>query len=486
MNAPLHSWSALEIAAAVRSGEVTAAVVAQHFLARIRRHDGALHSFLALDADVTLAHAARVDAAVAAGRAPGPLAGVPVALKDNLCVRGFPTTCASRMLDGWRPPYDADSVTKLLAAGAVPLGKTNLDEFAMGSSTEHSAFGPTRNPWDTARVPGGSSGGSAAAVAAGLAPLALGSDTGGSIRQPASLCGVVGAMGTYGRVSRRGLVAFGSSLDRVGPMARTVRDAALCLAALSGGDTGDATSLHAAPGDWGAAATVARLRIGVLRGTSAVDADVQAACDAALARLQGAGAAFVDVALPHLDEAIAVYYLVACAEASSNLARFDGVRFGRRAPGDARSAAEMTAAAREHGFGAEVKRRILLGTFALSAGWSGQLHERAQRVRRLIADDFDTAFAACDVVVCPASPTTAFLLGAKSGDPLAMYLCDALATPASLAGLPALSVPAGCTPAGLPVGLQVIAPALREDRMFAVAHALETSIGRPPLPEAFR
>ncbi|MCE9635945.1 MAG: Asp-tRNA(Asn)/Glu-tRNA(Gln) amidotransferase subunit GatA [Planctomycetes bacterium] len=483
---PFHHMTAREIAGGVRSGAFTAKSVAKHFLDRVKKHDPKLHAFLAVDPDVTQVHAARVDQAVAAGRDPGPLAGVPVALKDNLCIRGLPTTCASKILEGWRPPYDADAVTKLLAAGAVPLGKTNLDEFAMGSSTENSAFGPTRNPWDLTRVPGGSSGGSAAAVGAGLAPLGLGSDTGGSIRQPAALCGIVGAMGTYGRVSRRGLVAFGSSLDRIGPLARNAADAALLLSVMSGGDAGDATTLREAPPDWAAAASagVAGLRIGVLRSEIASDADVTARQDAALDALRAAGAAIVEVTLPHAGHAIAVYYLVAPSEASSNLARFDAVRYGLRVPAD--DLASMTSGSREQGFGPEVKRRILLGTFALSAGYSDAFYEKALRVRRLIANDFAAAFASCDVVVCPTSPFPAFPLGSKADDPLAMYLCDVFATPASLAGLPALSAPAGATPSGLPVGLQVVAPALREDQMFRVAGALETAFGPAPLPEAYR
>ncbi len=512
MTRPIHQMSALEIAEGVRSGATSATAVAKHFLSRVKKHDGKVRAFLAVDPDVTLVHAARVDRAVAEGRNPGPLAGVPVAIKDNLCLRGLPTTCASRILAGdapasantgaaetwppdlrnaWRPPYDADCLTKLLAAGAVPLGKTNLDEFAMGSSTENSAFGASKNPWDTTRVPGGSSGGSAAAVAAGLAPLALGSDTGGSIRQPAALCGIVGAMGTYGRVSRRGLVAFGSSLDRVGPLARTAADAALCLRVMSGGDAGDATSHHEAPPDWVAAAGqgVAGLRIGVLRSTIASDAEVEAREAAALDALRAAGATTVDVALPHMEHAIAVYYLVAPSEASSNLARYDGVRFGNRVAAD--DLVSMMSGTREHGFGAEVKRRILLGTFALSAGYSEAFYEKALRVRRLIANDFAKAFETCDVVVCPTSPFPAFPIGAKSGDPLAMYLCDVFATPASLAGLPALSAPVGMTggaQAGttpLPVGLQVVAPALGEAAMFRVAGALEAAFGAAPLPKVF-
>jgi aspartyl-tRNA(Asn)/glutamyl-tRNA(Gln) amidotransferase subunit A len=491
MTQPLHHLTAREIAAGVRELRWSALAVAKHFLARIKRFDGELRAFVpgGVDPDLTLVHAARIDQALAAGRDPGPLAGVPVALKDNLCLRGLPTTCSSRILEGWRPPYDADAVARLLGAGAVPLGKTNLDEFAMGSSTENSAFGATRNPWDRRRVPGGSSGGSAAAVAAGLAPLALGSDTGGSIRQPAALCGIAGAMGTYGRVSRRGLVAFGSSLDRVGPLARSVGDVALCLRLLSGGDPGDATTLPEAPPDWTASAdeAVKGLRLGVLRPDAAAgsgDPESSACFETACARLADAGAASTQVALPTSAHGISVYYLVAPSEASSNLARYDGVRFGLRVPSD--DLGRMLAETREQGFGPEVKRRILLGTFALSAGYAEAFYEKALRVRRLIANDYARAFETCDVVVSLTSLSPAFEVGEKADDPLAMYLCDLFTIPASLAGLPALSVPIGRTAAGLPVGLQVVAPAKREDLMFRVAGAVERALGGAPLAEAYR
>lgn len=511
MTAPLHTLTARRIAEGVRAREWSARDVAKHFLSRVKKHDPAIRAFVpgGVDPDVTMVHAARVDRVVAGGGDPGALAGVPVAIKDNLNVQGFPTTCASRILharfdedaaaglvlrgDGWRPPRDADAVAKLLAAGAVPLGKTNLDEFAMGSSTENSCFGPTRNPWDVGekgnparpgRVPGGSSGGSAAAVASGMAPLALGSDTGGSIRQPAALCGVVGAMGTYGRVSRRGLVAFGSSLDRVGPLARSVEDVALCLQVMSGGDDGDATSLRDPAPAWLAACDggVAGLRVGVVRetgGGGSTSTDVAAAAERALGMLAAAGAPESSVELPAARHGVAVYYLVAPSEASSNLARYDGVRFGLRVPsGDL---ASMLAETRERGFGAEVKRRILLGTFALSAGYAEAFYEKALRVRRLIANDYARAFETCDVVVSPTSPFPAFPIGEKADDPLAMYLCDLFTIPASVAGLPAVSVPVGLTSSGLPVGLQVVAPAGREDLMFRVAAALERAHGVAPL-----
>jgi aspartyl-tRNA(Asn)/glutamyl-tRNA(Gln) amidotransferase subunit A len=498
-----HTMSARDIAAGVRGRRFTAQDVAKHFLARIEKFNAGLNAFLHVNPRLTLQFARAVDAKVAAGVHAGPLAGVPVALKDNLCLRHMPTTCASKILKGWVPPYDADAVAKLLAAGAVPLGKTNLDEFAMGSSTENSAFGPTRNPWNTSLVPGGSSGGSAAAVAAGLAPLALGSDTGGSIRQPAALCGVHGMMGTYGRVSRRGLVAFGSSLDRIGPLAKNVGDVALALELMSGGDDGDATTIHRSGAQWspelaGGFSTsldmdVRGLRVGVVKATDGVDAAVQAKCDAAVAALREAGATAVDVELPASVHGIAVYYLVAPSEASSNLARYDGVRFGVRADlGRTQRSAPTTtleamlAETRERGFGAEVKRRILLGTFALSAGYSDAFYEKALRVRRLIANDFARAFERCDVVVSPTSPFPAFPIGAKSDDPLAMYLCDLFTIPASLAGLPAASAPVGATPSGLPVGLQIVAPTLREDLVFRVANELERVHGAAPLPEAYR
>jgi aspartyl-tRNA(Asn)/glutamyl-tRNA(Gln) amidotransferase subunit A len=492
--------TAREIAAGVRACEFAAVEVADHFLRRIDRFNAGINAFLAWAPDRTMYWASEADRAVREGRHL-PLAGVPVALKDNLCLRGMPATCASKILEGWHPPYDADAVAKLVAAGAVPLGKTNLDEFAMGSSTENSAFGPTRNPWDPRLVPGGSSGGSAAAVAAGLAPIALGSDTGGSIRQPAALCGVHGMMGTYGRVSRRGLVAFGSSLDRIGPIARNVGDVAIALQTMSGGDEGDATTVRRRPPPWspeleGAAYTalemdVRGLRVGMLEGTGipsglheGSDRSVREAVFRAVGRLQEAGAIVSTVELPSASHAIAVYYLIAPSEASSNLARYDGVRFGPRAA--APELAAMLAETRERGFGPEVKRRILLGTFALSAGYSEAFYEKALRVRRLIADDYARAFGTCDVIVSPTSPFPAFPIGAKADDPLAMYLCDLFTIPASLAGLPAASAPVGATSAGLPVGLQIVAPALREDLVFRVAAELERVYGTAPLPEAYR
>jgi len=485
---PLHARPAAALRAAIAAAEVTAEAVTRHFLDRIRRFDGSLHSFLRVDEEGALRAARGCDARRAAGNLPRALEGVPVAVKDNLNVAGLPTTCASRILEGFVAPRDATAVARLRAAGAVFLGKTNLDEFAMGSSTENSAFGPTRNPWDPARVPGGSSGGSAAAVAAGLAPLALGSDTGGSIRQPAALCGVAGLKPTYGRVSRSGLVAFGSSLDQVGPLARTVGDAAAALAVIAGRDPLDATSLAVEPpAPEAAAVSVQGMRVGVVREHlegPGVEPGVRAAVERALEALRAAGAEVREASLPHAGDGIAVYYLVATSEASSNLARYDGVRYGLRAGGG--DLAALYEETRDRGFGAEVKRRILLGTFALSAGYADAYYQRALRVRRLIADDFERAFRQVDALVGPTSPTTAFPLGAKTSDPLAMYLCDVFSVPANLAGIPAASVSCGTDAAGLPVGFQVQAPVLREDAALRVAACVEAATGAwHRLPEAF-
>lgn len=484
---PLHALPATALRDRIAAGDLSAEEVAGHFLDRIGRLDPGVGAFLLVDREGALEAARAVDRRRASGAAARALEGVPVAVKDNLHVAGLPTTCASRILEGFVAPRDSTAVARLRAAGAVILGKTNLDEFAMGSSTENSAFGPTRNPWDPSRVPGGSSGGSAAAVAAGLAPLALGSDTGGSIRQPASLCGVVGLKPTYGRVSRSGLVAFGSSLDQVGPLCRSVDDAAAALGVLSGHDPMDATSLAVDPPSAEAALMgVKGLRVGIVREHlegPGLDAGVRSSVEAALESLRAAGAEVREVALPHSGAGIAVYYLVATSEASSNLARFDGVRYGLRASD--RDLSAMFEETRDRGFGAEVKRRILLGTFALSAGYAEAYYDRALRVRRLIANDLARAFRDVDAVVGPTSPTTAFPLGSKAGDPLAMYLCDVYAVPANLAGVPAVSVPCGPDGAGLPVGFQVMAPALREDLALRVAAAVERAAGGGRLPEAF-
>jgi aspartyl-tRNA(Asn)/glutamyl-tRNA(Gln) amidotransferase subunit A len=467
--------SALDIASRVRAGKERARDVLEEHLARIDEREEEVHAFNLVLRDDARAAADALDAAVARGDDPGPLTGVPVALKDNLCTRGVPTTCSSRILAGWRPPYDATVVTRLREAGAVIVGKTNLDEFAMGSSTENSAFGPTRNPHDPTRVPGGSSGGSAAAVAAGFAPIALGSDTGGSVRQPASLCGVVGVKPTYGAVSRYGLVAFASSLDQIGPLAGNVADAAAVLEVIGGHDASDSTSIpDAAPSLLaGLDDGVAGLRVGIVENmtdVAGVEPSVRASVNAAAAALESAGAKLEDVALPSSAYGISAYYLIAPAEASSNLARYDGVRYGLRV--DGADVAEMNARARDAGFGAEVKRRIMLGTYALSAGYYDAFYGQAQRVRTLIIRDFERAYERFDVLLAPTSPTVAFDLGAKTADPLAMYLCDVCTVPANLSGHPAMSVPFG-TGDGLPIGVQVIAPARGEAVMFRVARALE-------------
>lgn len=469
-----HFDSVVDIVRDVRSGATSATRVLEDHFARIDEREGEIHAFNLVMRDEARAVATRIDADIAAGRPVGPLAGVPIALKDNMCTRGVATTCSSKILEGWKPPYDATVVTKLRDAGAVLVGKTNLDEFAMGSSTENSAFGPTRNPLDTSRVPGGSSGGSAAAVAAGFAAASLGSDTGGSIRQPAALCGLVGVKPTYGLVSRQGLVAFASSLDQIGPFTHTVADAALLMDTISGHDPLDSTSLPIAPVQLGAVLNVGvdGLRIGrVVDMPEGSEPEVLARLDAAFGALEKAGATIVDVRLPSLEYGLTAYYLVAPAEASSNLARFDGVRYGMRVEAEDLNA--MYGATRSAGFGAEVKRRIMLGTYALSAGYYDAYYGKALKVRRLIADDFARAYSTCDVILTPTSPTVAFPFGDKTADPLAMYLCDVFTIPSNLAGHAAMSVPFGSGAHGLPVGVQVLAPALAEETMFRVAAALE-------------
>ncbi|MGA0220510.1 MAG: Asp-tRNA(Asn)/Glu-tRNA(Gln) amidotransferase subunit GatA [Ilumatobacteraceae bacterium] len=465
---------AVDIAAGVRGGSLSAAEVLEGHLAAIDARESEVHAFNLVLADEARERAAAIDASVAAGADPGPLAGVPVALKDNLCTRGIPTTCSSKILDGWRPPYDATVVERLAAAGAVVVGKTNLDEFAMGSSTENSAFGPTRNPLDVSRVPGGSSGGSAAAVAAGFAALSLGSDTGGSIRQPAALCGVVGVKPTYGAVSRLGLVAFASSLDQIGPFATDVADAALMLEAIAGHDPADSTSIpEPFPSLTPAlSAGVEGLRVGrIVDLPAGADSDVDERLQAAFDALAAAGAEIVDVEVPAFTYGLTAYYLIAPAEASSNLARYDGVRFGSRV--EAADTNAMYTATRSAGFGAEVQRRIMLGTYALSAGYYDAYYGKALKVRRLIADDFARAYERCDVMLTPASPSVAFPFGSKTADPFAMYLCDTYTIPSNLAGHPAMSVPFGSGADDLPVGVQVLAPALGEPVMFQVAAELE-------------
>ncbi len=459
----------------VVGGEVSAEDLVGSFLDRIEREGERLGALLHVDRDGALAQARRVDGRRAAGEVLGPLAGVPVAVKDNLCTRGVPTTCGSRILEGYRPPYDAHVVERLREADAVVVAKTNLDELAMGSSNESSAFGPAKNPWSLDRVPGGSSGGSAAAVAAGLTPVALGSDTGGSVRQPASFCGVTAIKPTYGRVSRWGLVAFASSLDQVGPIARSVRDAASVLGVIAGRDERDATSADRPVDDYAAACErgPAGMRVGVVREAlgAGADPEVIAAVGASIEALRALGCEVVDVDLPHAKHAVSVYYLVANAEASSNLARLDGVRYGLRV--DAEDVETMTARTRARGFGPEVKRRIMLGTYALSAGYYDAFYLKAQKVRTLIRSDYDRAFERCDLVLTPTSPTAAFALGERVDDPLSMYLADVFTLPPSLAGLCAISTPCGFTRAGLPIGLQLAAPPFEEARLVRAAAAYQ-------------
>jgi aspartyl-tRNA(Asn)/glutamyl-tRNA(Gln) amidotransferase subunit A len=484
--ADLLARTARQIRDEVGSGTTRAVDVCHAFLDRMRQVNPVLNAFNLIDAEGALARADRVDGARAAGETLGPLAGVPIALKDNLCTRGMRTTASSKIIERFVPPYDATVVERLEAAGAVIVGKTNCDEFAMGSSNENSAFGPVRNPWATDRTPGGSSGGSAAAVASRCTPLALGSDTGGSIRQPGSFCGVVGLKPTYGRVSRYGLLAFASSLDQIGPLARTVGDAALTLSVIAGADAMDATSSRLPVPDFAAALTgdVGGVRIGVPRAfvSEGVDAGVRRAFDSALDTLRDAGATLIDIELPHAKYAIPVYYLIATAEASSNLARYDGVRYGHRA-GGARDLKEMYSRTRDEGFGPEVKRRIMLGTYVLSAGYYDAFYLKAQQVRTLLRRDYEEAFQTVDVVAMPASPVPPFKLGEKTADPLQMYLTDVFTVSANLAGLPGISVPCGFTadlsaeaPAKadrLPVGLQLTGRKFDEETLLRVADAYE-------------
>ncbi|ODS51905.1 MAG: aspartyl/glutamyl-tRNA amidotransferase subunit A [Acidobacteria bacterium SCN 69-37] len=462
---------------AIQQGTTTAEAACEAALARIAATNPDLHAFHLVDAERALNRARALDRATGPQ---GPLHGVPVALKDNITVAGMTTTAGSKMLADYVPPYDATVVEKLEAAGAVIIGKTICDEFSMGSSTENSAFGPSRNPWDPERAPGGSSGGSAVAVAADMTPLALGSDTGGSIRQPAAFCGVVGLKPTYGRVSRYGLIAYASSLDQIGPFAHTVADAALCLQAISGPDPHDSTAAAVEVPDYEAALTgdISGLRIGVPRTwlREGVDAEVTAAFERSLAALVAQGATLHDIDLPHSRVAIPVYYLVATAEASSNLARYDGVRYGLRIP-DARTLGDMYDRTRDAGFGAEVKRRIMLGTYVLSAGYYDAYYVKAQQVRTLIRRDFDQAFATVDVVAMPTTPTAAFPLGALNADPIQMYLADIFTVSAPLAGLPAISVPCGLTRDRLPIGLQLTGKAWDEATLLRAADAFEQAIG---------
>jgi aspartyl-tRNA(Asn)/glutamyl-tRNA(Gln) amidotransferase subunit A len=483
VSAELIRMTAAELAAGIHSRELSAVEVARAHLDRIAEVDGVVHAFLHVAEESALASAALVDASLDAGTAPAsPLAGVPLALKDVFTTIDMPTTAGSKILEGWRPPYDATVSSRLRAAGITILGKTNMDEFAMGSSTEHSAYGVTHNPWDTDRIPGGSGGGSAAALAAFEAPLSIGTDTGGSIRQPAAMTGTVGVKPTYGGVSRYGLIACASSLDQGGPCARTVLDAALLHEVIGGYDPRDSTSIDAPlPGvveaaRTGAAGDLSGLRVGVVRelGGEGYQPGVQAACDAALRQLEKLGAEVVEVSCPHFVYGLAAYYLILPSEVSSNLARFDAMRYGLRVPNGA-SAEEVMAATREAGFGPEVKRRIILGTYALSSGYYDAYYGQAQKVRTLIARDFAAAFEIADVLVSPTAPTTAFPIGEKVDDPLAMYLNDIASIPTNLAGTAAMSVPAGLADDGLPVGLQIMAPALGEAVMYRVGAAYEAA-----------
>jgi len=494
-DAELTRLTAAQIAAAIAAGEVSAVEVTRAHLDRIASVDADVRAFLHVGTDSALAAARAVDDRVAAGEPLGHLAGVPLALKDVFTTVDMPTTCGSKILDGWQPPYDATVTTRLRQAGVIILGKTNMDEFAMGSSTENSAFGPSRNPWNLSRVPGGSSGGSAAAVAAHEAPLAIGTDTGGSIRQPASVCGLVGVKPTYGGSSRYGLVAFASSLDTPGPLARTVLDAALLHEVMAGHDPCDSTSLNAQVPPVVAAARaadVAGMRIGVVTELAGEGyaSGVLARFAQAVELLESLGAKITEVSCPHFSYALPAYYLIAPSECSSNLARFDAMRYGLRVGDDgSRSAEEVMSLTRAAGFGAEVKRRIMLGTYALSSGYYDAYYGKAQQVRTLIIRDFAAAFEQADVLISPTTPTTAFPIGERVDDPLAMYLADLCTIPCDLAGNAALSVPCGLAKEdGLPVGLQIMAPVLADDRIYRVGAAVEAALdgqrGHPFLDDA--
>ena len=482
----LADLSLQDAAAQLRNGSCTSVDLTEAVLTRASLTEAVVHAYLTITRESALESARAADKRLEAGQAIGPLDGLPIALKDNMLTKGVETTASSKMLSGYIPPYDGTVVKLLRNAGAVFVGKTNMDEFAMGSSTENSAFGPTRNPWDPATVPGGSSGGSAAAVAAGSALAGLGSDTGGSIRQPAALCGLVGMKPTYGLVSRYGLIAFASSLDQIGPLTHSVHDSAIVYEAIAGHDPLDGTSYPGAvpSGTANLGHGVAGLRIGVARELSGegIDAEVLAAFERTVEQLAAAGAEVVDVSLPSTATALSAYYLIAPAECSANLARFDGVRYGLRV--DGATVDEMMSATRAAGFGPEVVRRILLGTYALSAGYYDAFYGQAQRVRTLIIDDFAKAYEQVDVLVSPTAPGPAFELGAKTQDPMSMYMQDICTIPSNLAGHPAISVPVGLSTSGLPLGFQVMAPALGETVMFQVAEAIESlsdPIGRPTL-----
>jgi aspartyl-tRNA(Asn)/glutamyl-tRNA(Gln) amidotransferase subunit A len=490
--------TAAQLAAALAAGETTSVEVTQAHLDRIAAVDGDVHAFLVVDGDGALEQAAASDARRSSGEALSPLDGIPIAVKDVMATKGLPTTCGSRILEGWVPPYDATVVARLRAAGLPILGKTNMDEFAMGSSTEHSAYGPTRNPWDLERIPGGSGGGSAAAVAAYEAPLAIGTDTGGSIRQPGAVTGTVGVKPTYGGVSRYGLVSLANSLDQAGPVTRTVLDAALLHEVIGGHDPRDSTSIDAPLPDLvgaarrGAEGDLSGVRVGVVKelGGDGYQDGVLARFQESVDLMVAAGAEVVEVSCPHFVHALATYYLILPAEASSNLARFDAMRYGLRVtPEGDPSAEDVMRATREAGFGDEVKRRIILGTYALSSGYYDAYYGKAQKVRTLITRDFEQAFGHADVLVSPTAPTTAFKLGEKVDDPLAMYLNDLATIPANLSGLPGISVPSGLADEdGLPAGVQILAPATADDRVYRVGAALEAALvakwGGPLLDQA--
>jgi len=474
--------TASQITRRIITGETTAAAVCEEHLERIKAIEPKLSAFNTVTAERALDRARALDAQQQAGGPLGPLHGVPIAIKDNMCTAGVPTTASSKILRGYVPPYSATVVTRLEAAGAILMGKTNLDEFAMGSSTENSALGPTRNPWDLERAPGGSSGGSAAAVASGMVPLALGSDTGGSIRQPAALCGIVGLKPTYGRVSRYGLMAFASSLDQIGPFAHTVADAALAFQVIGGHDRHDATSSSEAMPDLQAALTgdIKGLRVGVPRAFlgEGVDAAVLAAFNEALRTLAARGAVLIDIELPHAGYGIPVYYLIATAEASSNLARYDGVRYGHRTTIERDDTLlTMYERSRDEGFGAEVKRRIMLGTYVLSAGYYDAYYLKAQQVRTLLRQDFEQVFAGVDVVATPTTPTPAFKLGEKTSDPIQMYLNDIFTVSANLTGLPAISLPCGFAAGRLPIGVQLTGRMFDEPTLLRAADAYQRDTG---------
>ncbi len=490
----IHSTAA-EMASALSEKEITSVELTKAHLDRIAEVDGKLHSFLHVDNEGALAQAAEVDAKRAKGETLSPLAGVPIAVKDILAQKGIPTTAGSKILEGWRPPYDSTVVAKLKAAGVVILGKTNMDEFAMGSSTENSAYGTTQNPWDLTRTPGGSSGGSAAAVAGFEAPLAIGTDTGGSIRQPAALTGIVGVKPTYGGVSRYGVIAYSSSLDQVGPFGRTVLDTALLHEVIAGHDERDSTSINAPVPQVVAAAKrldVKGMKIGVIKelSGSGFQAGVSARINESIELLVAAGAEIVEVSCPNFEYALAAYYLIAPSEASSNLARFDSMRYGLRVGDDGtKGAEEVMSATREAGFGKEVKRRIILGTYALSSGYYDAYYGSAQKVRTLVKRDFESAFAKADVLISPVTPTTAFKIGEKSNDPVAMYLSDIATIPVNMAGIGGMSLPVGLAEEdGLPVGLQIMAPLMQDDRFYRVGGTLEAALlskwGKPILSNA--